>query len=106
MNEKQMWKYLQYLALCDLKTKEYKVILYLMKKLVKKDEIKIKQSELAEDLEISKSDVSKALNNLSELELINFNWLSSRSKTISLVEYDEEELDEMISEIINFRSMF
>ncbi len=96
-----MLKYIQYASLLDLKARDYKVFLYIFDKLSGFDEISINQNRVAEVLDITKSDVSRALRKLEINELIYFEWITKRKKNIGLIEYDNDELDELIEEIID-----
>lgn len=93
-------KYLEFIAHCDLSVKDYKVLLYLLSTLLEKEEIKLNQNSLAEDLGLTKSDVSKALRSLEQNKVLRFNWISQRKKYIGLVKYSITELDDFITEKI------
>lgn len=98
MKVKLLLKYLEYAALSELKSKDYKVFLYILPQLIEKSSIKINQNDIANELGISKSEVSKGLKRLESAEIISFGWFNKRKKTIELEEYTIDELDEMITE--------
>lgn len=101
MKKSTLLKYLEYVSFCELKAKDYKVFLYLLSDLLKLETIKIKQSVIAEELGMTKSDVSKALRRLEKNNILSFNWITERKKKIGLVEYSDEELNELIEEKID-----
>ncbi|WP_217597799.1 hypothetical protein [Cohnella sp. GbtcB17] len=71
MNRKVLASVLKYASLCpDLKTKDYKVLLYLLPKLRGGEFIKINQGKIADDLEIAKTDVSRSVRKLINNEII------------------------------------
>ncbi|NFM16718.1 hypothetical protein FDB88_05775 [Clostridium sporogenes] len=98
MKVKLLLKYLEYAALSHLKSKDYKVLLYILPELIEKPSVKINQNNIANELGISKSEVSKGLKRLEYAEIISFVWLSKRKKTVQLEDYTIDELDEMITE--------
>jgi predicted transcriptional regulator len=104
MKKNTLIKYLEYAALCDLKSKDYKVLLYLFSELMDMEEIKINQSKVAEELGITKSDVSKSLRKLEKNKILRFKWITERKKRIALVEYHNDELGELIEEKIEIRT--
>ena len=61
----------------NLKKKELRVLLHLLTHLDAKNPKKISKSSIAEDLNISKSDVTNAINTLLDLDIIE--WDSSGS---------------------------
>ncbi|XID90409.1 hypothetical protein ACF3MZ_17880 [Paenibacillaceae bacterium WGS1546] len=103
MYTEKLLVFLQYLALLDLKTKDYKVCLYLLGKLSYKKYKKINQRELAEELDIGKADVSNAINKLIDLEILIINPETAykvKRKELMLKDYEEDKLEEMIEELI------
>ncbi|QCT04863.1 hypothetical protein E6C60_4158 [Paenibacillus algicola] len=100
MKKSTLLKYLEFAAHCDLKAKDYKVLLYLLSDLLTMEKIMINQNTTAEELGLTKSDVSKALRRLEKNKILYFDWLSERKKSIGLVEHDDDELDELIAEKI------
>ncbi|MFC5471317.1 MarR family transcriptional regulator [Cohnella suwonensis] len=100
MKKSTMLKYLEYASLCELKAKDYKVFLFIISDLIESNEIRNNQNTTAEHLGITKSDVSKALRRLEKNKILSFSWVSIRKKLITLVPYDDDELDELISEKI------
>lgn len=71
MNKKLLTTILKYASLSNnLKTKDYKVLLYLIPQLRSGDYIKINHGKIADDLEIAKTDVSRSIRRLIENEII------------------------------------
>ena len=103
MKKSTLFKYLEYVSLCELRAKDYKVFLNILSELVNFEEITLNQNRVAEELGITKSDVSKALRRLEKNKIICFKWISERRKYLSLVEYDDDGLDEIIEEKIEER---
>lgn len=67
MKKSELLITLQYLSFIELRTKEYKVLLYLLPKLANLefgDFYSVSQFKIADDIRIPRSDVSKALKNL------------------------------------------
>lgn len=106
MKKSTLIKYLEYASFCDLKAKDYKVFLYLISELIEMEELKINQSTVAEELGMTKSDVSKALKRLEKNKILQFIWVTERKKRIGLVEYTNEELDELLEEKIEEKTSF
>lgn len=106
MTKSHLLKYLQYVALCELKSKDYKVLLYILPKLLKNDSLQINQNKIAEELDIAKSDVSKSLSRLEEENIITFFQISTRKRLVTLKEYTIDEIDELISEAIESNIFF
>lgn len=92
-------KHMQYISLLPLTTKEYKIILYILRNIISK-EYRINQIDISEDLNISKSDVSKAFKKLIELNVLLKIEINQRRYKVKLNKYTEEELDSMIQNII------
>lgn len=98
MNRKLLTSILKYAALNgELKTKDYKVLLYLLPSLRSGDYIKINQGKIADDLQIAKSDVSRSIKRLITCQIIQpFNLGGGWKLNIRLYPYAYEEVSEMI----------
>lgn len=71
MNKKLLTAILKYASLSDdLKTKDYKVLLYLIPRLRNGDYIRINHGKIADDLEVAKTDVSRSIRKLIDNEII------------------------------------
>lgn len=104
-SSKYLLTYLQYVSLLDIKTRDYKVLLYLMDKLNIDDYININQKNLSDELNISKSEVSKAIkalidNNIIELDPELYKNGHRKRKRIKLTNYSYDELTLNIENII------
>lgn len=81
----------------DLRLKDLRVLLYLIPKLRKDDFIKINQTSIAEDLNINKSDVSKAIRKLIDNKILELESSESRwNNIIRLYPYDDYSIWEKI----------
>ncbi|MGN9135200.1 MarR family transcriptional regulator [Clostridium sp. HCP1S3_B4] len=102
MKKDKLLEYLQYIALLNLKTKEYKVFLYILNKLSTKKYRIINQKQLSEELGLSKSEVSKAIKKLLNEKIIEINPDSiykSKKKEIKLNDYSVEQLEDMVYDL-------
>lgn len=101
MSTSKMLLYLQYIAILELKGKDYRVLLYLLSDFLKWSRpIKISQKDIAYELSMSKSDVSKALKHLVEMNILQIDEdlsFEKKKKKFYLVEYTEEELYDLVS---------
>ncbi|NFO13023.1 MarR family transcriptional regulator [Clostridium botulinum] len=102
MDKKTLTLILKLAALSQgLKTKDYRVLLYLMTSLRKGEVIKINQAKIADDLEIAKSDVSRAIKKLVECEILEtINSDSGWRVNIQLYPYDEYLVNSKIEDIL------
>lgn len=94
--------YLQYIALLDLKGKDYKVFLYMLPILSSKNPVKISQKDIAYEMHMSKSEVSKAIKNLvaSNLLIVREDSIyTSKNKELLLNHYSQEDLEDRVTEL-------
>lgn len=83
------------------KTKDYRVLLYLLPKLRKGKLIKINQAKIADELDIAKTDVSKSIKKLIEGKILCLEDQESGWKVnIKLYPYSEEIVKAKIDEIL------
>lgn len=103
MKLKLLLSYLEYAALSELKTREYKVFLYILSELIENEEVRINQNLIAEELGISKSEVSKALKKLTSENILSerLTHYPKKRKYISLKKYTSLELKQINFEIVN-----
>lgn len=97
MRDNELLLMMKYLSLCSLKTREYKVILFIFEKLKYDKFVRIKQAKLAEELELTQSDVSKAIKNIEDLEIFEIRKIDRKTE-IKLIELDEDKLEEYIED--------
>lgn len=100
MNKKTLTLVLKYAALNDeLKTKDYKVLLYLIHTLRNGDYITISQMKIADDLNIARSDVSKSIKKLISNEILQSEFpRSSWNRHIRMHPYEHDDIAELIWE--------
>ncbi|MNW40629.1 hypothetical protein D3C74_177450 [compost metagenome] len=98
MKKATVIKYLEYASLCKLKAKDYKVLLFILSELIDLKYSSFNQNKIAEQLGLTKSDVSKSLRRLEEYQILSFTWTSPRKKLVGFVPYSDDELDELITE--------
>jgi predicted transcriptional regulator len=98
MKKATVIKYLEYASLCKLKAKEYKVLLFIFSELIDLKYSSLNQNKIAEQLGLTKSDVSKSLRRLEENQILRFIWTSPRKKLVGFEPYTDDELDELITE--------
>lgn len=102
MKNRVMTLIMKYASLSNkLKTKDYKVLLYLLPELRKGETIRLNQARIAEDLNIAKSDVSRSIKALiNEKVLRPEDYESGWKVDILLYPYYEEDIQERIDEIL------
>ncbi|MGX4583050.1 hypothetical protein [Paenibacillus chitinolyticus] len=100
MKKTTVVKYLEYASLCKLKAKDYKVLLFILSDLIDLKNSSFNQNKIAEQLGLTKSDVSKSFRRLEDNQILSFTWVSPRKKLIGFVPYSDDELDELITEKI------
>jgi len=98
MNKKTLTSILKFAALNDeLKTKDYKVLLYLIHNLRNDELITISQLKIADDLNIARSDVSKSIKKLINNEILQSAFPHSGwNKHIRLHPYELDDITELI----------
>ncbi|WP_321825975.1 replication/maintenance protein RepL [Clostridium butyricum] len=109
MIQKKLLLYLQYISLLNLKTKEYKVFLYIINQLNTQNYTIINQKQLSEELGLSKSEISKAIKKLINEEIFVLNPSSiykSKKKEIKLNDYSVDELEDMIYDLLEENTLF
>lgn len=108
MNKKLVSSILRYASLSEgLKTKDFRVLLYLMPDLKNGEYVKINPSKIAEDLNIARSDVSKSVRRLIEKQIIQPLNLGGGWKLIlRLHPYNQYEINKCISESLNNEDMY
>ena len=72
------------LASMDLTGEQYKVLMYLFSRLDFDNFLKVPQKEISEKLNLHKSNVSKAIKKLAELDVIAVGPMAGHSKTYRL----------------------
>ncbi|WP_043930575.1 MarR family transcriptional regulator [Bacillus sp. EB01] len=104
LKKKGIYSLLQYISLLDLKSRDYKVLLYIMPKVNSEEFVKVNQKTIADELSLSKSEVSKAIKKLVEEEILMVNLQSeNKRKKVELIlgDFSKEELDDRIFELID-----
>ena len=98
MQKQVFLKFLQYASYCKLTAANYKICLFLLPKLMDKKQVQVNQKQVAIELGITTSEVSKGLRALERNGIIQFTQISERKKLLSVVQYTEDQLDAMITE--------
>lgn len=93
--------HLRYYSLLKLKAKDYRVLLYLVPTLKFSDYVYVNQKQTAKNLNISGTDMSKAIKNLIDKCVLDKNTANytSKSNELKLHKYSANELENKISEL-------
>lgn len=98
-----LYSFLDYVALLDLSARDYRVFLHILKEINSNDYVIISQKRICIDLYMQKSEVSKAIKNLLDKEIIerDLSKEDNRSKYIRIKNYTKTEINKLISNHID-----
>lgn len=98
VEKKALNSILKYAALSeDLKTKDYRVLLYLMPKLKKGEFVSINHGKIADDLQIAKTDVSRSIRKLISEKIISpYNTGAGWKTVIKIYPYTYDQISRLI----------